>query len=80
MAIVQDFGGVAPAAPPSARAKVPGIARPAVFVIAIVVLGLFLPQVVKSSFYLGLLINAIVLGIAPALFILGLPVAIDTFF
>ncbi|MGJ7509564.1 branched-chain amino acid ABC transporter permease [Variovorax sp. GT1P44] len=64
MAIAQDFSGVATAASPGARAKVPGLAKPALVVIAIVVLGLFMPQVVKSSFYLGLLINAIVLGIA----------------
>lgn len=64
MAIVQGFGAVAPAAPPIVRAKVPGLLKPALVVAVIVVLGLFLPQVVKSSFYLGLLINAIVLGVA----------------
>jgi len=64
MAIVQGFSAVAPAASRVVRVKVPGLLKPALVVAVIVVLGLFLPQVVKSSFYLGLLINAIVLGIA----------------
>jgi branched-chain amino acid transport system permease protein len=38
--------------------------KPALIVIALIVLGLFVPMVLKSNFYLGLLINAIVLGIA----------------
>jgi branched-chain amino acid transport system permease protein len=63
MAIAQGLSMVAP--PPSAvTRKVPGLLKPALVVAVLVVLGLFLPTVVKSSFYLGLLINAIVLGIA----------------
>lgn len=63
MAIAQGLSMIAP--PPSAVSrKAPGLFKPALIVAVLAVLGLFLPTVVKSSFYLGLLINAIVLGIA----------------
>lgn len=41
-----------------------GLLRSGIVVAVIVVFGLFVPTVLKSTFYLGLLINAIVLGIA----------------
>ncbi|WP_213956894.1 branched-chain amino acid ABC transporter permease [Variovorax sp. dw_954] len=47
-----------------ARSGARALLKPALIVAALVVLGLFVPMVLKSTFYLGLLINAIVLGIA----------------
>ena len=41
-----------------------GLLKPALIVATLIVLGLFVPSVLKSNFYLGLLINAIVLAIA----------------
>ena len=38
--------------------------RSGIVVAVIIVLGLFVPTVLKSTFYLGLLINAVVLAIA----------------
>ncbi|MDB5731477.1 MAG: Branched-chain amino acid transport system permease protein [Variovorax sp.] len=64
MAIVQGFTAVTPLASGAAGGKAPSLLKPALVVAVLVVLGLFVPTVVKSSFYLGLLINAIVLGIA----------------
>lgn len=53
---------------PMMRASAPtaatGRLKAGLIVAAIVVLGLFVPTVLKSPFYLGLLINAMVLGIA----------------
>jgi branched-chain amino acid transport system permease protein len=63
MAIAQGLRLVAPT-PSAVSRKVPGLLKPALVVAVVVVLGLFLPTVVKSSFYLGLLIDAIMLGIA----------------
>jgi len=44
--------------------KAPHLLKPALIVAVIVALGLFVPSVLKSTFYLGLLVNAIILGIA----------------
>lgn len=41
-----------------------GLAVPAIVIAVLVLLGLFVPTVLKSTFYLGLLVNAIILGIA----------------
>jgi branched-chain amino acid transport system permease protein len=49
------------------RVKAPrsnGLMKPALVVTVLIVLGLFVPTVLKSPFYLGLLISAITLGIA----------------
>lgn len=46
------------------RAAGRGLLKPALLVAVLVVLGLFVPSVLKSTFYLGLLVNAITLGIA----------------
>jgi branched-chain amino acid transport system permease protein len=59
--------GVAPARPTPSRSgagRAPGLLRPALIVAVIIVLGLFIPSVLRSTFYLGLLVNAIILGIA----------------
>ena len=42
----------------------PGLLKPGLIVAVLVVLGLFVPTVLKSPFYLGLLVNAIILAIA----------------
>ena len=66
MAAVHGAMPVAPAnaANLDARAKPARLLLPALVVVMLVVLGLFLPTVVTSTFYIGLLVNAIVLGIA----------------
>lgn len=58
---------VAAASPMALRASVGpshGLLKPGLIVLALVIAGLFVPAVLKSPFYLGLLLNAIVLGIA----------------
>ena len=54
----------APEALAATDGKRPALVRSGIVVAVIIVLGLFVPTVLKSTFYLGLLINAIVLGIA----------------
>ena len=44
--------------------KASGLVKPALVVAVLIVLGLFVPRVFKNTFYLGLMINAILLGIA----------------
>jgi branched-chain amino acid transport system permease protein len=51
-------------AAPAQSGRAPRLLKPALVVAAIVALGLFVPSVLKSTFYLGLLLNAIILGIA----------------
>lgn len=48
----------------AAGGKAPSLVKPALVVAVLVVVGLFVPTVFKNTFYLGLMINAIVLGIA----------------
>ena len=48
----------------AARSKPTRLLLPALVVAVLVVLGLFLPALLRSTFYIGLLVNAIVLGIA----------------
>src|SRR5207249_6134932 len=57
-------GVVARAAASPQAAKAPDLLRPALIVAVLVVLGLFVPTVLKSNFYLGLLLISIVLGLA----------------
>ena len=64
MGAVQGLDASVPPASGAAGAQAPGLLRAGLVVAAIVALGLFVPTVLRSTFYLGLLINAIVLGIA----------------
>ncbi|MBN8756648.1 MULTISPECIES: branched-chain amino acid ABC transporter permease [unclassified Variovorax] len=76
MAVVPGVSGLSAVAPraatsprPSsaegtARARGAGLLKPGIVVVVLIVLGLFVPSVLKSTFYLGLLVNAITLGIA----------------
>jgi branched-chain amino acid transport system permease protein len=52
------------AQPAAAASRAPGRLAAAVAVAALVALGLFVPALLKSTFHLGLLINAIVLAVA----------------
>ena len=64
MGAAQGLATRAHSAAPAQSGKVPRLLRPALVVLVIVALGLFVPSVLKSTFYLGLLVNAIILGIA----------------
>jgi branched-chain amino acid transport system permease protein len=64
MAAVQRLAPGARLASGAAGGKAHTLLRPALVVVVLVVLGLFVPAVLKSTFYLGLLVNAITLGIA----------------
>ena len=46
------------------HAKGAGLLKPGIVVAVLILLGLFVPSVLRSTFYLGLLVNAITLGIA----------------
>ena len=64
MGAAQGLATRAHTAAPAQSGKVPRLLRPALVVVVIVALGLFVPSVLKSTFYLGLLVNAIILGVA----------------
>ena len=70
MAAVPGRQARIPSAPDATRvARITGTSRTArlkvwLIVGLVIVLGLFVPSVLKSNFYLGLVINAMVLGIA----------------
>ena len=64
MGAAQGLATRAHSAAPAQSGKVPRLLRPALVVLVIVALGLFVPSVLKSTFYLGLLVNAIILGVA----------------
>ena len=64
MSVMQTPVSGAPVAAAARHPGAPGLLKAGSVVAVLVVLGLFVPSVVKSSFYLGLMINAIILGIA----------------
>jgi branched-chain amino acid transport system permease protein len=53
-----------PITPGAARARSAGLLRTGLLVAALVVAGLFAPAVIRSPFYLGMMVNAIVLATA----------------
>lgn len=64
MSAVQGANSAMSVAPDRKRADQPPRWKAGLVVAALIILGLLVPSVLKSTFYLGLLINAIVLGIA----------------
>ena len=64
MAAIHGVAAARPLPAQKSEGKGPGLLKPALAVLAVIVLGLFVPSVLRSTFYLGLLVNAIILGIA----------------
>ncbi|MDR3453402.1 MAG: branched-chain amino acid ABC transporter permease [Rhodoferax sp.] len=64
MSAMQELTAQARTMSGAASSKAPDLLKPALVVAVLIALGLFVPTVLKSSFYLGLLVNAILLGIA----------------
>jgi len=64
MAALPRMAAVTPFAPHPTQGRGRGLLRPGLVVVVLVVLGLFVPSMLRNTFYLGLLVNAIILGIA----------------
>jgi branched-chain amino acid transport system permease protein len=64
MAAIPRMAAATPPATQSTQRRSAGLLKPGLIVALFIVLGLFVPSVLRSTFYLGLLVNAIILGIA----------------
>jgi branched-chain amino acid transport system permease protein len=64
MAAIPGMAAVTTMPSQAAQGRSMGLLKSGLIVAAIIVVGLFVPSVLRSTFYLGLLVNAIILGIA----------------
>ena len=71
MAALPRMAAVTPFAPHPTQGRGRGLLRPGLVVVVLVVLGLFVPSMLRNTFYLGLLVNAIILGIAAVVLVIA---------